>query len=156
MDAKIEGWRDMEKYGFIPLSGESCGIGMRRIVDLKPEAVQLINEFLSTEIKTGNNWNSSDGQVASILMSGALYRNLAVYALLRDGHKYVVDVNYADGSIRSDYIAGFRDEASFREWANRASRFYLDTGRGGYRVYHASGDRVGGMRNLHFWTGRIE
>lgn len=72
----------LEKNGIILLTGEACSLMMRVLCDLTPEGVDIMNKFLGGNVTfvQGSNWNSSQGQVASIMIP---------YSCLEDLKKFV-------------------------------------------------------------------
>lgn len=111
----IHNWNDLEKFGVIMLTGESCGYAMRLLCDLTEKGKLLIEKFLggTVSIKPDSNWNGGkkdDPHVGSVLLSRDVFSDLAAFALLqtypnawvckRDGGFYAgmgeVPRNYAD------------------------------------------------------------
>jgi len=141
----IQNWRDLEPYGLIYLTGESCGLGMRILFDLTPAGVNLLQEFWGSNvtIQTGSNWNHSDGQVASIMLSPAIFDDLAAFTL---AHEYpiVVVVNHREEGWSSHWIAGYSQE-DWAEYKDRCFALYKTV-----RVY----TNAGKMRNQHQFSGR--
>lgn len=72
----------LERNGIIPLTGEACSLMMRLLCDLTPQGCEIMNKFLggNVEFVKGSNWNSSQGQVASIMIP---------YSCLEDLRKFV-------------------------------------------------------------------
>jgi hypothetical protein len=148
---KIDGWRDLEPFGFIGLTGEACGLGLRYLVDLTPEGVETMESFLSTTIQRGNNWNSREGQVASLLLPWGMWRDVAIYVLAKR-HSAIVSIDIHEESWSASYVEGMSIEeyGSVKEWLHNG--IY----KGRYHVYFPSGTAPGGMRNQHVFSGRTE
>ena len=142
---------ELREYGFIPLSAEGCGLGMRRLYDLTPQAVRIVEAFLSIKIEQGNNWNSSDGQVASIMLPGSIMDQLSAFCLLYvEKYDIAVVVNFRSDSHSAHFVEGF-----FRErWKEELERYNLIFPNG-WILYQGTGDADGGTRNQHFFSGRV-
>jgi hypothetical protein len=148
---KIEGWRGLEKYGILMLTGEACGIGMRLLCDLTPEGVDNLGLFFSNHLTVGNNWNGSDGQIASIMLPYHMWRDLAAFFLLGDGYEVAVDVNWQTDYASANYVEGM----SMEEWLQDKERFFKIYD-GNFKVYLRSGTAKQGLRNRHVFSGRVE
>lgn len=145
----LDNWRDLEQYGVISLTGEACGTGQRLLCDLTPAGVELIESFLTTTIKIGNNWNSREGQVASIMMPRCLLNDLLIYALLREGYEAVLLVT-SNGRYRSHGIHGM-SMAAWEECRDRWNEAY----QGKVRLYTCSTAPGNGLLNRHAMSGRM-
>jgi len=145
----IDSWHDLEQYGIISLTGEACGTGQRLLCDLTPAGVELIESFLTTTIKIGNNWNRREGQVASIMMPRCLLNDLLIYALLREGYEAVISVT-GNGRYRSHGIHGM----SMAAWEKRRE-CWNEAYQGKVRLYCGSGTARGGLLNRHEMSGRV-
>ena len=156
----LESIRDLEEYGFDLLTGEACGIGMRLLVDVSPEAVKILEEFLSVRFTDENNsWNHSgqDGW-KSIMLSRNTIDDLLVFVLCRE-FPYVIKVQHKEAAFTSSFMRGFPDKESFEEFKIRANRLYTTQDEHGetvynYRVYYNSG--TAGTRNRHVFSGRVD
>ena len=147
---RLDSFRDLEQYGILPLTGEACGLSMRLLCDLTPEGVEAMSEFLGARIATGNNWNSSDGQIASIMMPRGIFHELAAYLLIREGYDVALSVNYRCNSFSSYFVGGL-DDAEWAEMRDRADKTWPSS----YRVYYRSTAPGNGLRNQHMMSGRI-
>ena len=143
--------QDLRRYGFISLSAEGCGLGMRRLYDLTEVAVQILESFLSIEIKRGNNWNSSDDQVASIMLPWSIINELLAFCLLSvEQFDVAVAVDFSSESHRAHFLEGMSRD----EWKDELEHFRTIFPKG-FRVYQASGTAEGGTRNRHMMSGRV-
>lgn len=147
----LNGWRDLERFGFIMLTSEACGTGQRLLIDLTREGLDNLNIFLSCQIAPGNNWNSSDGQIASVMLPYDFWRQLGIFLLLGEGYDRVIDVRFYGKGYSSDHVSGMSEE----EWEKAKSR-YDHMFPNSYRVYQKSGTAKQGLRNQHHFTGRVE
>ena len=145
---KIESWRDLERFGFIGLTGEACGIGLRYLVDMTAPALDILNQFLSVRIEPGGNTNHSDGQIAGAMLPWDMWRPLAIYCLLREGHDVVVDVNWRTKWASANYVRGITRQ-EFDEKGDDWRTLY----EGQMRVWTASGTARSGLANRHEMFG---
>ena len=79
--------RDLEKFGIITLTGEADSLGYRVLCDLKTYAVDLLAEVYGLRGKDAfaENWNSSQGQVASVMLDHDAWQTIAPIALIKCG-----------------------------------------------------------------------
>lgn len=150
MDYKrIESWRDLEEFGIIPLTGESCAIGLRLLCDLTPEGVELLESYLGggVQFRKGTNWNSSQGQVASVTLAHSEWANIAVYALAREW-QYVVKI--VESEFYPPQVVGMDEE----EWSERKEIYDKHAAR--YRIYWQTNHPQRNLRNVHHFSGRAE
>lgn len=142
----INDWNDLRKHGVIMLTGESCNMGGRLLCDLTPAGVALMQEFLGGQVQftQGSNWNSRDGQTASIMLAYEQFAPLAAYVLLyRMG--YDVAVLWKSGTV-----TGFRQE----EFQDRENGYAMAHDK--QRIWSKSSHPGSGGRNQHFWSGRTK
>ena len=62
----IAGIYDLQDYGFTPLTGEACSLGMRILVDMTEQGCELLCECYGlprVEMQFNDNWNP--GSIAS-------------------------------------------------------------------------------------------
>jgi hypothetical protein len=147
----IESWRDLERFGFIMLTSEACGTGQRFLIDLTQDGLDNLNTFLSCQIVPGNNWNSNDGQIASVMLPYDFWRQLGIFLLLGEGYDRVVDVRFRGEGYSSNHIRGMSEE-EWEESKPRHDHLFPNS----YRVYWKSGTAKQGLRNTHRFTGRVE
>lgn len=144
----------LEEKGFDMLTGESCGIGMRWLYDVSPNAQSILFDFFGGQVKFDNPaWNRApETGWRSVMLPPELMRSIAIYTLLRD-YEYVIDVQYRGEIGYLNYlhaINGTSDEvAAERE---RRQQYFPDSVK---RIYHRFGTAGKGMRNRHEWTGRV-
>jgi hypothetical protein len=144
----IDSWRDLERFGFIGITGEACGIGIRYLVDLTEEAVEYLRRFFSTPIDIGSPVNRSDGQVSSAMLPWDMWRPLAIYLLLDEGHDYVIDVIWRSEYAHANYVRGITQD-QFDDHMDDWRRLYD----GHIRVWSAGGTAHGGLANRHVMSG---
>ena len=155
----MEGIRDLKEYGFDLLTGEACGISMRLLIDVSPEAVKILEEFLSVQFTEENNsWNhgGQDGW-KSIMLSRNMIDDLLVFVLCRE-FPYVIKVQHKEAAFTAFHVRGFPDKESFEEFKERANRLYTTQDEHGdtvyhYRVYYST--ETYGTRNRHEFSGRV-
>ena len=92
----------LQKHGIISLTGEACTMYMRLLCDLTPEGVEVIERFFGGTIKCveGSNWNSSQGQVASIMLP---------YSCLDDLRKFIIHLYERQQSDRNTHQMSGRE-----------------------------------------------
>jgi hypothetical protein len=77
-----------------------------------------------------------------------MWRPLAVYLLLDEGHDYVIDVNWRSKYAHANYVRGITQQEfddNIEDWR----RLY----EGHIRVWSASGTARGGLANRHVMSG---
>jgi hypothetical protein len=98
---RIDGMRDLESYGIIPLTGESDAHMYRVLCDVTKRGKSIIERTLALRIEPAENWNSGskdDPHVGSFLLPQEFVAPLAVFCLLSDPN--VTDVwLMKDGSV---------------------------------------------------------
>src|SRR5512146_882550 len=153
----IRDWRDLEACGIIALTGEACAYGYRTLCDLTPEGQALFREVFGMpvqDLKLPENWNSGQGQTASIMLPPQMFTPLAIFALFRQGCMRVYTT--WDGPV---YGVEESDppERVGRFVASRQGRYCEACGRygagGGIQFTYAN---PGYARNRHQFTGRTE
>ena len=75
----------MEQFGVIALTGEADALSYRILCDLKTYAVDLLADVygLSGKQAFRENWNNSQGQVASVMLGHDEWQAIAPVALIR-------------------------------------------------------------------------
>ena len=141
----IASWGDLEPYGIIPLTGESCGLGYRILFDVTEKGRQVIAKcFGIPGVSLPEPWNrgSADNfRVGSIMLAPEMLMPLSIFALLETGCKEV----YRMGEV----AVGFEDSD-----ASDAP----ETMRRIYRVEYArrfAYHGTAGDRNVHMMSGRV-
>jgi len=76
-------WRDLEKYGIRPLTGEACGLMYRLLCDVTAPGKKILGKLLDVELKMPENWNS--GAVGSIMQPYEMLVPIGIFALLESG-----------------------------------------------------------------------
>src|SRR3954469_23798003 len=89
----VHSWNDLERYGIIPLTGESCGLGYRLLCDVTAQGKNVLEKCLGTpNLNLPESWNrgsEQDPHVGCIMLAHEMLRPLAVFALLESGCKEV-------------------------------------------------------------------
>lgn len=166
----IHNWRDLEPYGFIPLTSEACGLSMRLLIDLTKDALDILEGFfgmrimisemddqgrfkpLSLFFSEGNNWNHRQGQIASVMLPHGWWREIAAYCLIRDGFEAVFDCQYSGEHHSVNFVMGMPME----KWTEMRNATHFDDlyGGGRWRIYTASTAPGTGLRNTHYMSQR--
>ena len=128
-----------EPYGINVLTSEACGYGGRLLCNLDSEGCNLLTEFLGGWVVFTANTAWGEG-VSSIMLPHSIWADLAVFILIRDGHRIVVS--------RPDYVVTGYTEEAWDEIRDRHLAAYPGT-----QVYANRG--TAGTRNRHEFSGRI-
>ena len=154
----ITTFSDLEKFGIVPLTGESCGISRRMLCDVTEQGRQLVTRTfgLPNNTKLSEPWNSSSSSgehVGSIMLSRNQITDLGVFALLPDySHVLVTDTGMVYGTdmefrqIENDDVWIWQYRRDSDEWLDWPSNFY------GKIVNRYVGHSA--LRNTHSMTGR--
>jgi hypothetical protein len=141
----IASWGDLEPYGIIPLTGESCGLGYRILFDVTEKGRRIIAKCLGVpDINLPESWNrgsADEPHVGSIMLPPEMLIPLAIFALLETGCTEVHRMG--------DVAVGFEDTDA----ADAA-----ETMRRIYRVEYArrfAYRGTAGDRNVHMMSGRV-
>ena len=152
----IGNFADLERFGIVPLTGESCGYGRRILCDLTAKGAATVARFLGLSGVQGSkafadNWNGgtpSDPHVASVMLPRfGLLDELALFCCLDQGIPAAI--------IRGDgTILALEDEQDIADigWDGQSLWIPSDCKYGslqGQRVY------VGVGRNQHQFSGRV-
>lgn len=126
---------DLEQFGIIPLTRESCAYNMRTLCDLTEEGKILIQQFLggTVEFLNGINWNSKGSY--SMMLPDGIFQTLVRFIAFKKDYRYVVETS--DSVLmtdRDDYVTWAHDH-DLRVYVNHAM---------------SCSDR-----NVHQMTGRI-
>ena len=152
----IKDWHDLDRFGIICLTGESCGYGRRLLCDLTAKGAATVARFFGLASPNGEmfaeNWNHGelgDPHVASIMLPRfGLLDELALFCCLDQGT--AAAVIRTDGSI---LVIETVDEAMDLGWDGKSMWISSDCKYGslqGQRVY------AGGVgRNKHQFSGRV-
>lgn len=139
----ITSLRDLEGYGFKPLTGEACNLSMRILTDMTDQACGIFCEcygLRTTDYRAmfEENWNS--GSIASVMLPPDAWKSLGVFALLGAGCQTVIQT---EGGV----LTGTTDAAfSQDEWPSCYGKVI--------RIYRAASHPHAGTRNVHAFTGR--
>ena len=138
----ISSWRDLEEFGIVYLTGESCGISYRMLCDVTEDGLRILREMLGlSELKLNGPWNvSTRGKkhVGSIMLSNEMIAPIAVFALLDNGYAEVWLLD--DRSVLG--IPAERLEAYEEHFNGNVLRKFKARG-------------TAGLRNTHVMSGRV-
>lgn len=143
MKTVIRNWTDLHDYGIICLTGEACGLGMRLLCDLTPKGEETLTAYFGHSISftQGSNWNSSDGQVASVMLpyTYAFLQSLAVFCMLHQKKAQVV-------AVCKNEVRAIKNEEELQRFREYAGEDYI-------RCYGTWNEHVK-ERNTHQMSGR--
>jgi hypothetical protein len=145
----------LEQAGILQhLTGEADGTTMGRMLcDLTPEGVELVREFFGFRgIITGSGMNDRRPESSVMMIDWHILPRLIVYWALKQ-HDIVVQIEAKEeqGLRWRAEIVGYAQE----DWQIVKERYDQLEGRRCH-VYQKMGTALGGMRNRHFWSGRVE
>ncbi len=84
---RIEGIKDLEPFGIIPLTGESDAHMYRILCDVTLHGKRIVERTLAVELKLADEWNSGSRDsphVGSFLLPFEFIPPIAVFCLLMD------------------------------------------------------------------------
>jgi hypothetical protein len=144
----IASWHDLEEYGIDVLTGEACGIGIRVLCQVDPSGKELLDSFLGVQIEMSGLWNSAgstpEAPIGSLMLPRRLYKDIAIYALLRDGYHVAVErAHVVRAYSKKAWHEEFHSIHRKASWANECVLYFRSTGPGD------------GLRNRHMFTGRM-
>ena len=139
---QITSYNDLKKFGFNPLTGESCNFSMRMLFDLSEEGKGTLARLLGlTSIELSPSWNNGEFSAGSFLMPRSMFEDLALFILVNQPD-VVIAVQYKHSGF-SGYTQKQWDE--HREYINTDP----DITRRVTPMYRQPNDRV-----THAFTGR--
>ena len=146
----------LRDYGVKRVTGEACGVGLRILYDLTPEAAKTMEEMLGGVKIQAPGWS---GEEFSIMLSGMWTDEVLLYFLLTEYEVVVVKSYKGDGSHSDNYLGRVIQDSilcynTLDDW--NADKEILNRKIWNYQVYWRTGTAPGGMRNRHEWSGRIE
>lgn len=151
----IYNWNELEAYGIILLTGESCAYQYRLLCDVTQAGRKLIQQLfdLPGELGLAENWNGDgEGRAGSIMLPRDMFTPLAVFALIGAGCGKVF-VHY-DGSAHG--IEATDAEGTEDLWSKYHQGHYCDEcnryGAGGGIMRSVT--NPGFARNRHQMSGR--
>ena len=140
----ITSLRNLEKYGFKPLTGEACNLSMRILTDMTDQACRIFCECyglrtIDYRAMFEENWNS--GSIASVMLSPDAWQSLGVFALLGAGCHTVIQTEGGG-------LTGMSADETFNrdEWPSCYGKVI--------RIYRTGSHPHAGTRNVHAFTGR--
>ena len=152
----INDWRDLERFGIICLTGESCGYGRRLLCDLTSKGAATVARFFGLASPDGElfakNWNHGkrdDPHVASIMLPrNGILDELALFCCLDQGT--AAGVILTDGSI---LVIETIKEAMDLGWDRKSMWIPSDCMYESIRGNRVYAGNVG--RNEHQFSGRV-
>lgn len=153
----INTFRDLEKYGIVPLTGESCGIGRRILCDVTKRGRQLIIDTLGLpdDCQFRESWNRGDDacpHVGSIMLSHCMVREIAVFALIGKYDNVIVTDRSVFGTVRKLQQIETADGWQWQiEYHNRWCDWPMS-----YGTIEATYRGTSNLRNQHGMSGRVE
>lgn len=87
----IRGWKDLESFGIIYLTGEACNINARLLCDVTKSGKELLESHFGCELVLRPNYNNGttqDPHIGSILLPRGFWQHIGIFALLKH-HKQV-------------------------------------------------------------------
>jgi len=154
----IKRLRDLEKYGIISLTGESCRLGLRILCDLTAAGCKIVEECfgLTSSTSFASRWNhgtnDNDPHVASIMLPYDSWEHLGVFALLNvDDVQEIRVVSSPEGRLLAHReIIGFDSTDGDKLMTDMHEHWH----RYNYYVRRIS-KQDGRTRNEHQMSGRI-
>ena len=141
----VSGWKDLEPYGILPLTGEACGLMYRILFDVTAKGRDVLAKcFGIPNVNLPEPWNrgsTEDPHVGCIMLAGEMLQPLAVFALLESGCKEVYLVNDAVHGFEGTDAPGLIEDVKRWSKADHARRLAY----GG----------TAGDRNAHVMSGRV-
>lgn len=139
-------WNDLQPFGIIPLTGESCGLMYRILFDVTVKGREVIGKCYGIpNVNLPEAWNrgsKDDPHVGCIMLSQESLIPVAVFALLENGCKEV----YLMGQVVVGIEPG--DPPDTAETMRRV--YKLDYAR---RLSYGG---TAGDRNVHVMSGRVD
>lgn len=145
----------LKDMGVIPLTTESCGLGLRHLCDLTKEGTELISNFLGGGIEISNfPWNRGEH---SILITVAMLPDLVIFSLFSRFDAQTV-VKFGREKENPNFLAlgdiyedGKRIRQEVKDLMQQLSSTY---GMVQYFLNTATSDSPT-LRNVHVMSGRI-
>lgn len=139
---RIEGMKDLEPFGIVPLTGESDAHTYRILCDVTARGKAVIERTLDVSLTLHDSWNGGtrdDPHVGSLLLSLEFVPSIAVFCLLADTDVCEVWL------MKSGSVLGFGvEDVDLKERLRRCSDGELR------KVFYPRPND----RNLHLFTGR--
>lgn len=92
---------ELDKYGIVPLTGESCAYSLRLLCDVTEHGEELLDAFFGGVEFTSANWNHGSDTLPhthSVMLPYSILQDLKVYILLHvEGLAHVIV--FADGTM---------------------------------------------------------
>jgi len=138
----ISNFRDLEEYGIVYLTGESCHQMLRILCDLTQQGKDIVEKAFGFKINS-ENWNTGskdNPHVASIMLAPHSIPQIAVYCLLPE---------FAWVGISNDNaVFGVNSDKELQDYKDMCERR-------GYKVLRQFKGKTY-TRNQHQMSGRID
>jgi hypothetical protein len=143
----VSGWKDLEPYGILPLTGEARGLMYRILCDVTGPGAAVFRKCfgLARTSALGEAWNRGTAEaphVGSVMLSRESLVPLGIFALLEDGCTEVYILNENVIGLEADDPPDTLNVMCLAYGAERSRRFSY----GG----------TAGDRNVHQMSGRSE
>lgn len=145
---RINNWDDLSLFGIIPLTREACGLSMRILCDLTPKGREIIHDFFRVDTRDRSNWNTQEGQTASVMLPHSVFHELAAFCLLHADCEVAVIV--FDDVFRGPGVLGI-DRTAWDEYQAVLNRMQAK-----YRAFFREGTASSGLDNRHVFTERVQ
>lgn len=143
----IASWQDLEPFGVVFLTAESCGLSYRYLCDLTARGRKTLIRMLGIpEISLPAPWNAgseSNPHIASVLFAPCMLEPLGAFALLESGAKEAWIMK--NGTVIGVFPGDTADEIALIE------KFCSGQLCRKLRVAGTASDR-----NLHMASGRVD
>lgn len=150
---QISSFRDLEKYGINPLTGEACAYSLRLLCDVNEDGKQLLERYFGNtiEIRPGSNWNNqvaSQPSIGSIMLPYEILQPLSIYIAFYVENCYAVILNVVSNGIIGVTEDELEQYLSIRPNLQIRRNYHHEPGR-------LDSSIVRGDRNIHQMTGRV-
>ncbi len=147
----ISTWRDLEKYGINPLTGEACAYSLRILCDVNQSGKELLERYFGNTItiNPGSNWNSEvnkEPAIGSVMLPHEFLKPLATFILFHIEHCFAI-IDQAGSGL---YGVSEADLAQYLEYMPNGLNF-----RRNYQ-YQSDPSVVQGDRNIHQMSGKVD
>jgi hypothetical protein len=147
---QISSFRDLEKYGINPLTGEACAYSLRLLCDVNEDGKQLLERYFGNTItiQLGSNWNSKVNNkpaIGSIMLPNSIFQSLATFIAFYAENCFAVILHKGTNGIIGCTEEELNEYLSFQP--------YLDVRRN--YAHRSNSSITTGDRNIHQMSGRV-
>ena len=145
---------NLRERGIDVLTSEADGLSMRLLVDVHADAIPLVENFLggNVTLKVGSGWNDSEG--ASIMVCRSWLVDLFTFQLAQEYPLVLHIEGPRDPGL--DHWRGWRCFNSLEDFIDFRNDHQDVLNELFWRVYECSGTALGGTRNRHEISGRVQ